>query len=64
MTAQAKRRFGWMSGPAPAVGTAIELVDHFGALRESGVERVYTWFTDFGRPDTLAAFGNEVIGAL
>jgi hypothetical protein len=25
------------------------------------VERVYTWFTDFATPETLAVFGSEVI---
>jgi hypothetical protein len=28
---------------------------------ERGVERVYTWFCDFAPPETLAAFGAEVI---
>lgn len=54
----ATRRFGPMN---PIVGTGPELVDHYGALRERGVERVYTWFCDFAPPDTLAAFGDEVI---
>ena len=57
----AMRRFG---GMRPAVGTGPELVDHFGALAERGVERVYAWFTDFARPDSLAAFGEEVIAPL
>jgi alkanesulfonate monooxygenase SsuD/methylene tetrahydromethanopterin reductase-like flavin-dependent oxidoreductase (luciferase family) len=48
----------------PAVGSAAELVDHFGAWRERGVERVYAWFCDFALPDTLAAFGEGVIAAL
>lgn len=43
------------------VGTAPELVDHFGALGERGVERTYTWFCDFAPPETLLAFGDEVI---
>jgi alkanesulfonate monooxygenase SsuD/methylene tetrahydromethanopterin reductase-like flavin-dependent oxidoreductase (luciferase family) len=64
VTALAKRRFGWMSGPGPALGTGPELVEHFGALQERGVERFYTWFTDFASPSTLAAFGAEVIGTL
>ena len=53
----ARRRFG----AGPVVGTGPELVDHFGALAERGVERAYVWFCDFARPDTLAAFGQEVI---
>ncbi|MCU1448438.1 MAG: Luciferase-like, subgroup, partial [Acidimicrobiales bacterium] len=55
---------GWMAGPAPAVGTGPELVEHFAALRDRGVERVYTWFTDFAPPQTLAGFGADVIGAM
>lgn len=54
----AKKRFGYTT---PFVGTAPELVDHYGQLAELGVERVYTWFTDFSAPETLAAFGTEVI---
>jgi alkanesulfonate monooxygenase SsuD/methylene tetrahydromethanopterin reductase-like flavin-dependent oxidoreductase (luciferase family) len=43
------------------VGTAEELVDHYGRLGDRGVERVYCWFTDFAPPETLAAFGEGVI---
>jgi alkanesulfonate monooxygenase SsuD/methylene tetrahydromethanopterin reductase-like flavin-dependent oxidoreductase (luciferase family) len=56
-----QRRFG---SSRPAVGTAAELVDHYGALREQGIERVYTWFCDFARPETLAEFGETVVGSL
>jgi alkanesulfonate monooxygenase SsuD/methylene tetrahydromethanopterin reductase-like flavin-dependent oxidoreductase (luciferase family) len=59
--AQAKRRFGSMSG-GRVTGNAGELVDHFGTLRDQGVERVYVWLTDFASPDTLAAFGRDIIG--
>jgi alkanesulfonate monooxygenase SsuD/methylene tetrahydromethanopterin reductase-like flavin-dependent oxidoreductase (luciferase family) len=55
--ATARRRFG----PGPVVGTAPELVDHFGSLSARGIERSYVWFADFAPPDTLAAFGDEVI---
>jgi alkanesulfonate monooxygenase SsuD/methylene tetrahydromethanopterin reductase-like flavin-dependent oxidoreductase (luciferase family) len=55
----ARRRFG----PAALVGTAPELVDGFAALVDRGAERVYAWFSDFGRPETLSAFGDQVIGA-
>jgi hypothetical protein len=48
----------------PVIGTGPELVDHFGRLGDRGVERVYAWFCDFAPPDTLAAFGAEVIGPL
>jgi alkanesulfonate monooxygenase SsuD/methylene tetrahydromethanopterin reductase-like flavin-dependent oxidoreductase (luciferase family) len=65
VTTTAERRFGWAaSGPAMAVGNGSELVDHFGALKEGGVERFYTWFTDFAPADTIAGFGADVIGAL
>ena len=54
----ALRRFG----PTPVVGRTSELVDHFGSLVERRVERVYVWFCDFAPPETLTAFGEEVIG--
>jgi alkanesulfonate monooxygenase SsuD/methylene tetrahydromethanopterin reductase-like flavin-dependent oxidoreductase (luciferase family) len=56
----ARRRF-W---GGHVLGTASELVDYFGTLRARGVERAYVWFTDFAPPETLEAFGQEVIGAL
>ena len=58
--ATARRRFG----RTPIVGTAPELVEYFGSLRERGVERVYVWFCDFAALDTLSAFGDAVIGQL
>jgi alkanesulfonate monooxygenase SsuD/methylene tetrahydromethanopterin reductase-like flavin-dependent oxidoreductase (luciferase family) len=57
----AVRRFGRMS---PVLGTGTELVDYFGRLAGQGIERVYAWFSDFAPPDTLAAFGAEVIAPL
>jgi hypothetical protein len=57
----AAKRFGTLD---VVVGDSAELVDHFGALESRGVERVYAWFTDFAHPDTLAAFGESVLGAL
>ena len=53
----AHRRFG----TTPVVGTAPELVDHFGLLAEQGVERAYVWFCDFAPPETLTSFGEEVL---
>ena len=41
-----------------------ELREHFGGLRDRGVERIYAWFSDFATPETLAAFGREVIDPL
>ena len=61
ITALAERRFGYSN---PVIGSASELVDHFGRSAERGIERVYAWFTDFARPDTLAAFGASVIEPL
>jgi alkanesulfonate monooxygenase SsuD/methylene tetrahydromethanopterin reductase-like flavin-dependent oxidoreductase (luciferase family) len=57
----AARRFRHMT---PVIGSGPELVDHFGRLADQGIERVYAWFSDFAPPDTLAAFGTEVIGPL
>jgi alkanesulfonate monooxygenase SsuD/methylene tetrahydromethanopterin reductase-like flavin-dependent oxidoreductase (luciferase family) len=61
VTSLAMKRFGHSR---PAVGNTAELVEHFGRLGEQGVERVYAWFCDFAPPDTLAAFGAEVIAEL
>ena len=61
VTALAQRRF---MGAAPVVGSAGELVDHYGRLAEQGVERVYAWFCDFARPETLAEFGEDVLAHL
>jgi alkanesulfonate monooxygenase SsuD/methylene tetrahydromethanopterin reductase-like flavin-dependent oxidoreductase (luciferase family) len=58
VTETVTRRFGAMN---PVIGTGPELADHFGRLCKRGIERVYTWFCDFAAPETLAAFGAEVI---
>ena len=60
VTQVARRRFG---DADPVIGTAAELVDHFGRLEARGIERVYTWFCDFAAPETLAEFGDEVIAS-
>jgi hypothetical protein len=57
------RRFGTM-GAGPVIATGPELVEHFSSLAERGVERFYVWFTDFANPETLAAFSENVIGAM
>lgn len=57
----AARRF---AHSRPVVGTATELLDHYGRLAGEGVERVYTWFCDFAPPETLQAFGETVIRGL
>lgn len=56
----ARRRFG----ERVVTGTAPELVEYFGQLRERDVERVYAWFTDFATLETLDEFGACVIGPL
>jgi alkanesulfonate monooxygenase SsuD/methylene tetrahydromethanopterin reductase-like flavin-dependent oxidoreductase (luciferase family) len=63
VTETAMRRFGYM-GDGLVVGTANELIDHFGALARAGVERHYVWFADFAAPATLEAFGAQVVAAL
>ncbi len=60
----AERRFGWMGTSGRAQGGGSELVEHFGSLHAAGIDRFYTWFSDFGDPRTLEAFGTEVIGAM
>lgn len=57
----ALRRF---TGHGHAVGTADELIEHFAARAESGIERTYVWMSDFARPETLEEFGETVIGPL
>ncbi len=59
--ARAKARFGWSR---PLIGSAAELVDHYGTLADEGIERVYTWFCDFAPPETLGEFGEAVIAQL
>ena len=61
ITEAAARRFGHSR---PVIGTGPELVEHFAKRATSGVERTYAWFCDFGQPETLAAFGEEVIAPL
>ncbi|MBL7492245.1 LLM class flavin-dependent oxidoreductase [Frankia sp. AgB1.9] len=64
ITATANRRFSNLLAKGGLVtGTPAELTEHFGALAARGVDRVYAWFTDFAKPDTLAAF-TEVIEGL
>ena len=57
----AQRRFGHSK---LLIGNAAELLDYYGKLEQQGVERVYVWFTDFAKPETLAAFGAGVIAPL
>jgi alkanesulfonate monooxygenase SsuD/methylene tetrahydromethanopterin reductase-like flavin-dependent oxidoreductase (luciferase family) len=59
--ATTRRRFGWSH---PVIGSATELLDHYGQLAERGIDRVYTWFCDFAPPDTVAEFGADVVAPL
>ena len=63
ITSAAMRRFSTF-GDGLVIGSAAELVDHFGSLELRGIERVYVWFADFAAAPTLAAFGAEVIAQL
>lgn len=64
VVAMAEKRYGQTGmGRTMLVGDASELRDHFAKRREQGVERFYVWFLDFAKPDTLAAFGRDVISA-
>lgn len=57
-----ERRFGRTGmGARVVLGTAAEIGARLDAFQEQGVERFYTWFTDFAEPATLAAFGDDVI---
>jgi hypothetical protein len=58
ITAITMKRFGYSR---PTIGTGRELLEHFQRRAELGVERTYVWFCDFAPPETLAAFGREVI---
>ena len=53
-------RFGYLD-QGLVIGAAAELGDHFAGLRAQGVERFYAWFSDFAAPETLEAFGADVI---
>ena len=63
ITTTARKRFGSF-GSGPVIGTGNEIVDFYASLVDEGVERFYVWFTDFAPPETLAAFGTEVIAQL
>jgi alkanesulfonate monooxygenase SsuD/methylene tetrahydromethanopterin reductase-like flavin-dependent oxidoreductase (luciferase family) len=63
ITATARKRFGTF-GSGPVIGTGHEIVDFYASMADQGVERFYVWFTDFAPPETLEAFGAEVIAEL
>ena len=57
----ARRRF---SETGHAFGAADELIEHFAARRDAGIERIYVWTSDFADPDNLTELGETVIQAL
>ncbi|OFJ50563.1 LLM class flavin-dependent oxidoreductase [Mycolicibacterium grossiae] len=61
VTEKARRRFGHL-GPGLVCGDAGELTKHFRMLEEQGARRIYVWFADFAPPETIAEFGETVIG--
>jgi len=64
VVATAEKRFGATGmGKSMTIGDAAQLREHFAERQAQGVERFYIWFLDFAKPDTLAAFGRDVIGA-
>jgi alkanesulfonate monooxygenase SsuD/methylene tetrahydromethanopterin reductase-like flavin-dependent oxidoreductase (luciferase family) len=61
VTALVRRRFGrGAMGRNLAIGTPDELVGHFGALADRGVERFHVWFADFAPVETLERFAAVV----
>jgi alkanesulfonate monooxygenase SsuD/methylene tetrahydromethanopterin reductase-like flavin-dependent oxidoreductase (luciferase family) len=63
VTELAHRRFSGF-GYGLVIGDGDELVTHFAALSERGVERFYVWFADFAAESTLERFGDRVIAPL
>jgi alkanesulfonate monooxygenase SsuD/methylene tetrahydromethanopterin reductase-like flavin-dependent oxidoreductase (luciferase family) len=61
--ATARRRFGHL-GDTHVIGDAPAIRHHLDELCARGVERVYAWFSNFGDPAGLEAFGNDVIAGL
>jgi alkanesulfonate monooxygenase SsuD/methylene tetrahydromethanopterin reductase-like flavin-dependent oxidoreductase (luciferase family) len=59
--AAADRRFSWIRDTGRLVGSGAELVERIEAYRRTDIDRFYVWFSDFADPDTLRAFGVEVI---
>jgi alkanesulfonate monooxygenase SsuD/methylene tetrahydromethanopterin reductase-like flavin-dependent oxidoreductase (luciferase family) len=57
------KRFGHL-GSGLVCGESAELVQHFGALADKGIERFYVWFADFAAPQTLAEFAETVMAQI
>ena len=58
---KAQRWFGSL-GSGLVCGDAAALIDHFRTLESQGAQRFYVWFSDFARPESIAEFGEDVIG--
>jgi hypothetical protein len=54
----------YMFSAVSLIASAPEMLDQFSREAERGIERVYLWMCDFAQPDTLAGFGEEVIGKM
>jgi alkanesulfonate monooxygenase SsuD/methylene tetrahydromethanopterin reductase-like flavin-dependent oxidoreductase (luciferase family) len=64
VVAAAAKRFGATGmGSSMFIGTGPEIVEHYASLVDRGVERIYPWFFDFAKPQTLEQYGAEVISA-
>lgn len=62
VTALVRKRFGTTRFfPNIVVGTAPELIEHFGHLSSLGVERSYAWFADFAPTSSLEAFAEVIV---
>ena len=63
ITETTQRRWGGtVMSEHVALGTTSELIEHFGAQHERGIDRFYIWFTDFAPSASITRFG-EVIAA-
>jgi alkanesulfonate monooxygenase SsuD/methylene tetrahydromethanopterin reductase-like flavin-dependent oxidoreductase (luciferase family) len=62
VVATARRRFGWWGGLL--AGTPDEVAEALVAEAALGVELCILQFSDFGTPETLARFANEVAPAI
>ncbi|WP_431231105.1 LLM class flavin-dependent oxidoreductase [Mycolicibacterium psychrotolerans] len=62
VTDKSRRRWGHL-GSGLVCGRADDLIAYFIRLRDQGAQRVYVWFADFGAPESIAEFGETVIGS-
>ncbi|TPG33083.1 hypothetical protein [Mycolicibacterium hodleri] len=57
---ESKRRWGHL-GSGLVCGNAEHLIEHFDGLRRQGAQRLYVWFADGARPESVEEFGSTVI---